>query len=80
MCRSFNLTEPVLRSGIFHPTYYWGNEIISPVITGFQAVLLAPYGATAKHGTSYSGKFTFLNGIRLLTCQSNEYSTTQSEK
>jgi hypothetical protein len=26
----------------------------------FSAVLLAPYGATAKHGNYYSGKFTLL--------------------
>ncbi len=25
----------------------------------FKAVLLAPYGATAKHGTYYDRKFTF---------------------
>jgi hypothetical protein len=39
--------------------YYWGNSIIPPAITEFQAVLLAPYGASAKHGTYYPGKFTF---------------------
>jgi hypothetical protein len=39
--------------------YYWGNLIIPPVIKDFKAVLLAPYGATAKHGTYYDRKFTF---------------------
>jgi hypothetical protein len=32
---------------------------IATLIRFFTAVLLAPCGATAKHGNYYSGKFTF---------------------
>jgi hypothetical protein len=47
--------------------YYRGDERIAPVITDSKAVLLAPCGASAKHGKYYSSVFTLFNGNAIVS-------------